>query len=222
MKIPTYVQNPTNVHCQQAVQAMVLVDFRYATFAGSRMFGALDKMNHAEPNQWTSDYPGILGMAQEGMSVVFGSSYDLTEYADGPYGMYLKYCGRTVADTFNKRLNLESCSDAARNLSNFSASNYRNIKKSVTKDILELLDRGYLVNAWVDSGRMRESKKFSGHYVLLYGHDGTSITFHDPGGSLSRGSSKNISNRMTINRFDQCRRYPETNNTGTFIAYRQI
>ena len=82
------------------------------------------------------------------------------------------------------------------------------------------MDAGYLVNAWVDSGQMRGTGKFSGHYVLVYGHDGESVMAHDPGGSISRGDPHNIGKRIQIDRFDTIRRYPETNNAGAFIAYK--
>lgn len=195
----SFVRNhQDDMHCVGAVFRMV-----HQYFLGSDLsYPEFDVVAKAVPGRGTWTIAAELEFARRGISISHIEPIDYqTLYKEGP--SYLaRIFGKNTSDFYLQNTNIVSVLE---DIPEFLREVNVHQREGNVQDILDCLNRGGIVGAEVQSGILNRSSRFSLHYVLIYGSEGSDLLLHDP------GLPPYPSRRVSLIEFESCFTYPGGN-----------
>lgn len=173
--VPAFFENPDRSHCFQAVLRSVL---RQAFPDRDYTWEELDRLTGKRPGLWTWPTTGLLRLREMGLEVVIRESFDYRAFADRGEEYLAEHTGADVAREQAAHSDLPYEREAAR----------RFLERGVPEnglpgfeDLEALLRQGYSIVCNVNRAPLMGRPGYSGHFVLVYALDESSVLLHDPG-----------------------------------------
>jgi hypothetical protein len=173
-KVP-FFGNPDDTHCFQAVIRMLL---KYQFSELEYSWSELDRLTGKKEGLWTWPLYAMLQLNDMGFEIINMEDFDYYRFAqEGP--SYLKErLGEEVGTEQIEHSDIRyEMKNAALFLQRFDCSPHI----PGLKDISSLISQGFLVICNVNSCMLNGNDGYSGHFILVYGVDDTSLIIHDPG-----------------------------------------
>jgi len=174
MKPVPFFSNPDNSHCYQCCLRMILRFFRpHEKYSWKQ----LDKMTEKKDGLWTWAWHGVLEMKKQGFEVVFMQQFDYKRFAEIGETYLKERFGEETTEAIVKNSDLPFEQDAAKTLSELIEPT----EVPTLADLKRLLAEGYLAICNVNLNLLNGQEGFSGHFVLVFEIDETTVYAHDPG-----------------------------------------
>lgn len=167
--------NPDGTHCFQATLRMML-----GCFFPERAFtwAELDAATAKQEGLWTWPMAGAVWLGELGLDVRVVEPFDYERFAREGEAYVLAYFGDEVGRRAVARTHI--------------AEEIRHAEALVTRgqvarrvpsleEVRALLDDGWLVGCNVNGRMLHDEPGWSGHFVVVTGHDPDGLTIHDPG-----------------------------------------
>lgn len=190
MKPIPFFGNYDNRSCVQCCYRMVLSYF-YPEKDWPQ--GYMDEFCGASPGKYTWMFQPITGLINLGFDLIMYSNFDAIKFLVSPIDYMTDKYGSEGAKVNLENTDMNKVLAQAKDY--VESPEYHRTKRyshSYTVDLVkELLDDGYLLITWVNSGTLNDLGGYSGHYVLIHDHEPGILIAHDPGGNFEDGTPKN-------------------------------
>ena len=205
--IPFYQNTSDNTHCFQASLRMILKHF-----LPEREFSwkDLEQMTEKKQDLWTWQLAGILWMQANGFEVRNKEIFDYEEFIQHGEKYLLEEFGKEVGNAQIKYSDI----DQERHLSEIFVRLVQT-EKSVptTRDIKELLQKGFLMIINLNSNILNKKSGYDGHSVVITSIEDSFIFLHDP------GLPPKPNRKVALNAFEKAWAYPNEK-AKSLIAFR--
>jgi len=175
LTIPFYSNTPDGTHCFQAALKMVA---KYFWLQEECTWDELDTITAKTENRWTWPMAGILWLAKRGVETRIIDPFDYNTFSIRKESYLLDIYGKDVGTMQIKNSNILREVKLAAEL----VKKVR-IEKRIPhlSDITQLLHKDYVLICNVNSQCINNKEGYTGHFVVVKGHDDTGLYFHDPG-----------------------------------------
>lgn len=174
-KVPFYGNTEEGTHCFQACIKMVL---KYFQPEKDFTIEELEKITAKKPGLWTWCYAGLVWLAEHGFDVVNIDSFDSKRFSEEGKSYLFEALGDQVAQA---NIDLSDINQEIFLAKEFVSRVHTINREASIDDILEYLNKGYLVVCVVNSRALNNKEGYSGHFVLIKGYDEKGLIVHDPG-----------------------------------------
>lgn len=173
--IPFYSNTPDNTHCFQAAIRMVLKHF-YPNEEYS--WEQLETITGKKEGLWTWNMAGMIWMQHKGFNVLDIEMFD--------YNLFIETGEQYLLDFFGKEAGEEQIRNSDVRQERKYAQQFVTVvevEKRIpgTTDIIQLLDKGYLLIICLNQNTLNNKGGYVGHFVVVKGYDNNQLIFHDPG-----------------------------------------
>lgn len=131
-----------------------------------------------EKDKGTWANAGLLWFQQEGYDVKHITMFDYEAFIDHPEEYLVESNGKDVGGWMIRHTNIDAEVSRVKQL---LAAGIIEKRIPTLTDIKQLLNKGYLVRALVNSHKLSGKNGYVGHAVAVIGYDDQHIVFHDPG-----------------------------------------
>lgn len=172
---PFFSNTPDNTHCYQAVLKMLLKQY----FPNEDYsWQELEKISAKVEGLWTWPTAGLLWLAEKGLSVKSIGLFDYLAFAKQGEQYLLDFYGKTVGQSQIDHSDIPQEQAIAEA---YVQKAVRETRQAEISDIAVALSTGALVICNVNQKALNDEEGYSGHFVLIYNHDGDSLFLQDPG-----------------------------------------
>ena len=174
-EVPFYGNTEDNTHCFQAsIRSMA----KYFWPEREYTWIELEAITGKEPGKWTWSLAGINWLNQQGLDVVTIDPFDFKRFSVEGGDYLLDEFGEELAKAQIEHSDIPKEMKRAADL--LGEVEIEERIPSVA-DIKDLLDKGYLVQAAVNSRILKGEEGYAGHSILVIGYDEGNFILHNPG-----------------------------------------
>jgi len=135
-------------------------------------------MSKKQPGKGTWWFPMIAELKRLDIDITYIEAFDYQEYFLEGSGYLEAFYGKETAAWFIAKSNINDVRSA---IPEFLAGTDLINRPATMKDIIDLLDDGWLVGAEINTKILLKQAGFNGHMVLIYAHKDNAFIVHDPG-----------------------------------------
>lgn len=173
--VPFYENTADDTHCVQACYRMVL---KYYWPEEDYSWDQLDKITAKQPGMWTWPMAGLCWFVDNGYEVVYIEDFDYSRFKNEGEEYLVERYGKEVAVEQLKNSKIEKEFKWTELFLNKVAVQDR---APELEEIIDLLEKKYLIVAMVNSRSLYGKEGYVGHAVVVKGYDDGIFTVHDPG-----------------------------------------
>lgn len=173
--VPFFANRKDNTHCVQATLKMVL---KY--FLPERNFSwkELDRLSKYKKGLGTWYVPALIGFIEMGFKIVNIESFDYKKFYQEGDEYIRKHDSPEIADWCLNHSNVRYVkNDIPKFLKVINTQN----RFAKISDIINLLNKGYLVACDINGNVLDGKNEYEGHSVLIIGYNQNNFILHEPG-----------------------------------------
>ena len=175
INVPFYSNTPDDTHCFQTALRMVL---KYFLPAQEYTWDELDQLTAKRAGLWTWPLAGLMELQSMGFCVAHIESFDYDRFIKcGEHYIYAMY-GREAGDAQVRHSDIMQERELAKVFVD-KISTERRIPQ--LDDVIDLMNKGFIVICNINARMLNERKGYSGHFVVLIGYSADTVILHDPG-----------------------------------------
>ena len=188
-KILPYVANFDEVSCQQAVWAMILEKITGAVQTKVDM----DALCNAQQGKWTWPFAAMKNLSDDGYQVEVRGEFNIAAFAENPERYHREFNGIKNTQIATMKSDMDKVVEDAKEVLPYILDGriIHTLEKPTLNSITNWLDRGYLINHWLNSRALADRPGYAGHHVALYAVTDEYFVFHNPGGYNKDGQPLN-------------------------------
>ncbi|NCN82712.1 MAG: hypothetical protein GW947_01980 [Candidatus Pacebacteria bacterium] len=172
---PFFPNTPDNTHCYQAVFKMLLKQY----FPNEECsWDELEKITAKVEGLWTWPTAGLLWLAEKGLAVKSVGLFDYEAFVEQGEGYLLDFYGENIGQSQIDHSDIPQEQIIAQE---YVAKAIRETRLAQIADITTALDSDSFVICNVNLKALNNEAGYSGHFVLIYGHDDKNLFLQDPG-----------------------------------------
>ena len=173
--VPFYSNTQDNTHCYQAALKMVL---KYFKPNEEYSWEQLDQITAKVKDLWTWPTASMIWLNEKGFELIDIEIFDWDKFSKQGESYLIDFYGEEVAKEQIKHGDIEQEKKLARNL--VERIKIQNRLPSID-DIKELLSKGYLIIALINSSKINQKDGYTGHFVVIKSFDENNLVINDPG-----------------------------------------
>lgn len=173
--VPFFGNTRDNIHCYQASMRMVL---KYFLPKKNFTWKELERLSAKKEGKWTWPTQMLINLQKMGFDVVVIDAFDFDQFIKKGEKFFFDVWSKEMAEAQIKNSDVEH---ERKLFKEFKKHITVKKRKATLGDIRNLLKKGYLVEAGVNSAALNERKGYAGHSVLIYKIDAKNVYLHDPG-----------------------------------------
>lgn len=173
--VPFISNTPDDTHCLQAAYMSIAKHF--------------DPKFHIEMDEWakitgheeglgTWANAGLVWFKEHGYDVVHYEVFDFEEFIKHPKEYMIEVHGEKAGLWGIEHTNVEA---EVPRMKKLVEAGITKMKQPTIDDVRHFIDKGYLVRATVNAGKLNKDDYYAGHAVVITAYNDTHIQFHDPG-----------------------------------------
>jgi len=173
--VPFFANRKDNTHCVQATLKMVL---KY--FLPKRDFNwrELDRLSKYKKGLGTWYIPALIKFVEMGFKIINIEFFDYKKFLREGDEYIRKFDSPEVADWYLKHSNLKYIK---KDIPKFLKLVHTQKQFAKIGDIVNLLNKGYLIASDINGNVLDGKNEYEGHAVLIIGYDKNNFFLHDPG-----------------------------------------
>lgn len=173
--VPFFGNTRDNTHCYQATIRMVL---KYFLPKKNFTWKELERMSAKKEGKWTWSTQMLINLQKMGFDVVVIDPFDVDQFIEKGEKFFFEIWSKEIAEAQIKNSDVKQ---ERRLFKEYKKHIEVKKRKATLRDISNLLKKGYLVEAGVNSIALNGKKGYAGHSVLIYKIDAKNVYLHDPG-----------------------------------------
>ncbi len=175
MEVKFYPNIKDGTYCWQAAIQMVL-----NTFSKTKQYTIEEviKISGKKEGQWTWPTQTLLWLNKNNYETMLIEDFDYHEFAQNGLKYLESRYGNEVANAQSKMSDIHEQQELAKKFIPIINIQKRPADK---KDIIDLLEKGYLIITNINAAKLFNLNGYSAHFVLIFKADDKSIHLHDPG-----------------------------------------
>ena len=175
MKVPFFSNTADGTHCFQAALSIV-----FGSIWPDRKFSIeeLDRISAKMSGKWTWPTAAMLWMMEQGLEIRLVEDFDYEDFADRGEKYLYDRLGDEVARAQIENSEIDQELAFAKRFAKLAPLECRIPN---FKDIEKLLSEGFLIICNINAAALFGQKGYSGHFIVVYECDKTTLTIHDPG-----------------------------------------
>lgn len=173
--VPFFANRKDNTHCVQATLKMVL---KYFLPEKNFNWKKLDRLSKYKEGLGTWLVPALIKFRKMGFKIVNIELFDYKKFYREGEEYIRKFDSPEVAEWYLRHSNLRHIKNDIPMFLKLIKTQNRLAKIS---DIINLLNKGYLVACDVNGNVLDGKNEYEGHSVLIIGYDKNNFILHEPG-----------------------------------------
>lgn len=173
--VPFFGNTRDNTHCYQATIRMVL---KYFLPKKNFTWKELERMSAKKEGKWTWPTQMLINLQKMGFDLVVIDEFDFDKFIEKGEKFFFEIWSKEMAEAQIKNSDIKQ---ERRLFKEYKKHIEVKKRKATLRDISNLLKKGYLVEAGVNSIALNGKKGYAGHSVLIYKIDAKNVYLHDPG-----------------------------------------
>ncbi len=173
--IPFYPNTSDGTHCFQAALAIV-----FGHIWPDRKFSIeeLDVISAKVPGKWTWPTAAMIWMIEQGLDIKLIEDFDYNDFAVRGEEFLVERLGVDVARAQIANSEISQELGFAKEFAKIAPLECR---MPSFEDIEKLLNEGFLLICNINAAVLYGQEGYSGHFVVVFAYDETTVTIHDPG-----------------------------------------